>query len=355
MDETSRTGQQRYYNEKWNFVDQPYFGLGALYIPSSNCDFLYQQLESAINNEKIQGEFKWSNKAARNKVEKLFPIFMNIIIQNGAKLHFEIEDKRFTVAKIITEYCVLPFYNMNLERLRDKEIIYKKRAFSSYIADHLSNRLLGYICAFFDSGEYDTAKLKSIIRSIIDELDTKAASEYCLKTIDAIEMFEKGKSPIHINNLFPIKDTIKHNGIQTSLTIDPHTDCFGDLLYNSVKYFPHYHEIKCIHDVQDQWKPALEETIERIKIFHEDYSIVLTTKSGYHTIINIVDYISGYLNYNLRQLLDNNQPIPDNIRYLCKTSLTIVASVSQQEKILGNTYEIISVKKLYEDIGMKDT
>lgn len=359
MDETSRTGQQRYNNEKWNFKDQPFFGLGALYIPQNKYKSLYQQLDETIKKENLQGEFKWMNKTARGRVERLFPILMDVIKQFDAKVHFEIEDKRFSIAKIITDYCVYPFYDMDLKQFfddksnyRDK-IIHLKRAFASYIADYLSDSLLWDICKFFDSCNHNTAILKSLIRRMIDELDTKAIREFCLETIDSIEMVEKGKSPVCKDNLFPIKDTIKHNGVKTSLTIDPHTDCFSDLLCNATKYFTDYHQIECIHDVQDQWKPALEEAIDRMKSTHADYSIALSTKSGYHIIVNVVDYISGYLNQSLRQVFNNIQPLPNNLRCLCDSNITLVTSISLQEKIWFNNPDVIATRVLYDTIGMK--
>ena len=39
------------------------------------------------------------------------------------------------------------------------------------------------------------------------EESTKAIKDYCLETIDSIEMFEKGKSPLKINNLFKVVES----------------------------------------------------------------------------------------------------------------------------------------------------
>ncbi|MCI7258040.1 MAG: hypothetical protein MR466_01220 [Ruminococcus sp.] len=352
MDETSRSGQQRYSNGDWNFKNQPYFGLGALYIPSESKEYIYQELTSIIDNSKVQGEFKWSNRSAQNKIEKLFPNIMNVINNSEAKLHFEIEDKRFTIAKVITEYCVLPFYNIEPENLLAPKTKYIKMAVASYIADNLSDHFLWEICSFFDSGEYNTEKLKYLIKNIIKDLNSKVIRKYCLEVIDLIEKVEKRQSNISIKNLFPVKDTIQHNGVKSNLTIDPHTDCFADLLLNSIAYFPQYKTIKCVHDAQDQWEPALKETIDRINTC-SDYSFSLITKPGFHTIINIVDYISGYLNKSLKLLFDANKPLPENLKTICDSHFTLVASVSFQEKIWPSGCDQIVTRHLYNMIREK--
>lgn len=110
MDETNRSGQQRYNNEKWNFNDKPFFGLGALFIPTKNADSLKYELEKLISKENFEAPFKWSNRQARNRSERLFPLIIAILEKYSGRTYFEIESKRFTIAKIITEYCVCPYY-----------------------------------------------------------------------------------------------------------------------------------------------------------------------------------------------------------------------------------------------------
>lgn len=291
MDETSRTGQQKFFNGKWNYNAHPYFSLGALYISSANVESLYNDLSTEIGKEHFQGEFKWSNKAARRRIDRLFPVLFDIISRNNASMYFEIEDKRFTTAKTFTEYCVYPYYEIEEQKRHSFEIRCLKRAFASYVADTLNDNALWEICSFFDSGEQDTTKLKSLIHNTIIEFKSKYITQFCLETIDSIEQFENGKSCLKLENLFPVKDTIQHNGMCTTLTIDPHTDCFSDLLYKAIKNFPKCKMISCIHDEQIQWEPAFKESIERLEHMFPEYSVYFNTKQG--IIINSVDYISG--------------------------------------------------------------
>ena len=351
MDETSRTGQQRYNNDKWNFQNQPYFGLGALYIPFDKIDHFRQELKSLLEKENFQHEFKWSNRAARGRVKRLFPKLMKIIDQNGVKVHFEIEDKRFTIAKIITDYCILPYYDLPHNILLNKRIYYLKRAFASYIADNMSDELLWEACSFFDSHTHDTKSLKNLICKISADLNTRAINEYCANTIQHIEMAEVTQTSFEY--MFPIKDTIKHNGTETTLSIDPHTDCFSDLLKKAVEYFPNYKEIICVHDEQEQWEPALKETIKRIhgSNLFGNYMFTLNIQFGYDIIINTVDYILGYLNSELKNLFINNTPLTKELNDLCESYFTLVASASLQDKVFKHNPQIIVVKHLMQKIA----
>lgn len=349
MDETSRTGQHKFFNGKWNYNAQPYFSLGALYISSTNVLSLYNDLSTEIEKEHFQGEFKWSNKAARKRIDRLFPVLLDIISRNNASIYFEIEDKRFTIAKTFTEYCVYPYYEIEVENCYSFVIRCLKRAFASYIADTLNDDTLWEICSFFDSGELDTTKLKSLIHNTIIELKSKYITQFCLETIDSIEQFENGKSYLKIENLFPVKDTIQHNGKCTTLTIDPHTDCFSDLLCRAINNFPKCKIIKCVHDEQSQWEPAFKESIERIKYMYPDYLIQFKSKQGYDIVINTVDYISGYLNFCISNLFGNNIPLPEHLNKLCESNLHLVSSITLQSKIWINS-EIRFIKNFYDAI-----
>ena len=344
MDETSRTGQQRYDGDKWNFKNQPYFGLGALYIPTDKINNLLQDLENIISKENFQNEFKWANKATRGRATRLVQSLIEVINKNNAKLHFEIEDKRFSIAKIIIEYCILPYYSLLESNVFNVSTKYIKCAFASYIADNLSDDLLWEICSFFDSCTNDVQTLKTIIKKIAEELDTALVRKHCTETVKYIELFEADKLQLKKENLFPIRDVIKHNGIETTLTIDPHTDCFSDLLKLSMTLFPNCKEIKCIHDVQDQWEPALKQTIERINEIYIGNSVFsLSVKSGYDAIINTVDYILGYLNFSLKKLFIDGIELPEILRSLCESNLTLVASASVQQKVFRSNPQIIAV------------
>lgn len=266
-------------------------------------------------------------------------------------MFFEIEDKRFTIAKIFTEYCIFPYYETDEIISSDIDFLCSKRAFASFVADNLTDESLWNICSFFDSGEHDTRKLKMLIRKIINEINNELIKRACLITIDSIEQVEKGNSPLSRSNLFPVKDSIKHNGIISTLTIDPHTDCFSDLICKANYFFPDCKSISCIHDEQNQWYPAFIEAIERIKSNRVDYSISFTTKSGYDGIINTVDYFSGYLNLCINQLFSQGKSIPECLQKLCNSNLSLVSSVTLQCKLWKDDPEIAITKDIYEEIS----
>lgn len=342
MDETNRSGQQRYNNERWNFNDKPFFGLGALFIPTNNVDLLKHELEELISKENFAAPFKWSNKQARNRSERLFPLIIDILEKYRGRTYFEIESKRFTIAKIITEYCVLPYYLSNRknsqERITEGLI---KRAIANLIYSRFSDSLMWEYCNFFDSGNQDTSILKTLIKKLSVAIQSKYITDACNDVIDIIEGYENGElvSLIQKHNLFPVLDTIQFNNKTKQLTIDAHTDCFGHLLSLAPSFFPNYNNIHCLHDIQTQWEPALRETISRLANngICRKYTYSLDFVSGDNIIINSVDYIIGYINQCLLNKIRDGRSIPDIVLDFCQTHLHIVACVKEQEVIVHDS------------------
>lgn len=352
MDESSRTGQQRFNNDHWNFNNQPFFGLGALYIPTPNVDHLAVLLKECIDKEKLQGEFKWSNKQARNRVMKLFPILEAIIDENKAKVYFEIESKKFTIAKNIVEYCVYPYYlshyPINTPEHRFEAL--NKRAFANLIMQKLSDSMLWEFCDFFDSDTPNTSELKRLISLLSQTINSNNISRACNKVISFIESFESGREHIAKRHLFPVPDTIIANHETKQLTIDAHSDCFGHLLSLAPQFFPEYTNIRCLHDEQTQWEPALRETIDRINnecILNNGYIYSLDFISGFNIIVNCVDYMMGYINQCLLDNINKNKSIPDNVYQFCQSHLHIVAGIDIEERLVKDD-AIPFVRKLSE-------
>lgn len=342
MDETNRSGQQRYKNEKWNFNDKPFFGLGALFIPSKNADSLKCELKELISLEHFESPFKWSNKQARNRSERLFPLIVAIFEKHNGMTYFEIESKRFTIAKIITEYCVCPHYLSSAENSQEHIVEgLIKRAMANLIYARFSDSLMWEYCEFFDSGNHDTAILKDLIKKLSVTVHSKYITDACNDVIDIIEGYENGKlaAPIQKQHLFPVLDTIQFNNTTKQLTIDAHTDCFGHLLSLAPSFFPTYFNIHCLHDIQTQWEPALRETISRLACVEKcrEYNYSLDFISGDDIIINSVDYITGYINQCLLNKLRDGRTIPDKVLDYCKTHLNIVACVDEQQIIVPDS------------------
>lgn len=204
-------------------------------------------------------------------------------------------------------------------------------------------------CDFFDSGNHDTAILKSLIKKLSVTVQSKYITDACNDVIDIIEGYENGKlaPSIQKHNLFPVLDTIQFNNKTKQLTIDAHTDCFGHLLSLAPSFFPSYYNIHCLHDIQTQWEPALRETISRLACVEtcREYNYSLDFISGDNMIINSVDYIIGYINQCLLNKIRDGRTIPDIVLDCCQTHLNIIACVEEQEIIVPD-FSIPTVRNL---------
>ncbi|MDR0919885.1 MAG: DUF3800 domain-containing protein, partial [Oscillospiraceae bacterium] len=107
MDESGNTGVQKYDESKtWNFNKQNpqhYFYYGAIITKRGNVNTIVKKVSEIIRTKfvDIKGEFKWSNKKAQKRANKLVPLILDIIIENRAIFYVDIENKKFSISKYI--------------------------------------------------------------------------------------------------------------------------------------------------------------------------------------------------------------------------------------------------------------
>jgi len=352
LDESGRTGIEKYDGEKWNFSSQFLFGIGGVVIRSIDSEMLRNDIETFILKEKIQGEFKWSNKEASRRSAKLIPALLSILEHDGAFPIFEIEDKRFAIAKNITEYCILPYYSTI--DINDFELCVMKKSFASYICDFIKDPLLSEFASLFDSASYDIEKMICLIKKIIEESKSNIVKEYCQQTIEEIQSLKNRKKA---QSFFPICDSYNHGGKGSPVAVDPHTDCFSDLLCKVIYMADKCTTINCIHDEQFQWEPALREAVKRINEF-ECSNVLFRIQKGNDIIINTADYILGYLKNNITTFLKENKHLDDEAKSLCNNNLVLVSSMSIQEQIFKDNpiveNELKTVRDLYNQIAFNN-
>lgn len=291
LDESGKTGTQYYKNSQWSFYKQPYFGLGSIIIPSENCKQLTQEINQRIKLEKYQGEFKWSNKSARKIASHIIPDFCEIIKKNKGIILIEIEDKVFTFAKIITEYCVFPYYDTTTISHSRRKLAC--RLIANYLYEFLPPQIIGDICAFFDQNSKDTNLLKKHIQSICDNISNDFIISSCKETIDTIESVENGKFQLRIDNLFPIPNFYSSGVSQTCIT--PHIDCYNNILNRINEQFLNVDCCQCIHDNISDLKSALEiETKQYSKRTYSQIEFKINfVDSKEEIMISVIDFILG--------------------------------------------------------------
>jgi hypothetical protein len=351
IDESGKTGTEK-FNNGWNFSDQPYFAYGTIVVQKELVTDIINEIEKQLSslNKPIQGELKWSNKAAQFQYKKIIPIFLNTLNKYNSSIYFDIENKKFTIAKYITNFVVFSQYE-EIKVGGIKELIIPKKVIASYLFDYLSDNTLWSFCSFFDNinnqkytMEEQTKKLSEMAKFLRFNIEHKIIIEQIEKTIDTIE-----SSLTHDSNLlkyhFPIPNFKRDGSIYNS--ISPQIDCFNNLVLRIEK---EHSNISIIHDILVE-KNQLENEIDvRNDLTGLNHTISFSDSKS-EKFIQYIDYLTGYAKMITTKILlnDYNQQI-----YLTelieKTSLFFTSSINEMYKIFVNySNEAIELKNYYDN------
>lgn len=303
FDESGKTGKQYFRNSQWSFNAQPYFGLGTIVISADNYNSIIKDISQRLKTEKYQGEFKWTNKSARKVAPQVIPDLYEIIKEHNGEILIEIEDKLFSFAKIITEYCVFPYYETFI--IDDRE--FACRQVANYLYEFLPSQVTSDICEFFDQNTKNTVALKKHIKSICDNISNDFIVSNCEETIDTIERVEKEDEPLNVENLFPIPNFNTSGLSQTCIT--PHIDCYNNILNRIKDKFSKVYFCQCIHDKISDLRLALKnETSHYSELTnsHMDFKVDFVD-SKKEILIDTIDYILGAVLQSASSLVEKTE------------------------------------------------
>lgn len=125
LDESGNTGNIQYNNDKFNFLEQPYFLLGAI----EENDFLFLKYEDLIKQISKKKEVKAN--FIYNKKPEFITELLSLINDYKPKIFIEITEKKFFVCAQIVDYVI--FY------------LVKNRKYSASILKNCANTLYDFL------------------------------------------------------------------------------------------------------------------------------------------------------------------------------------------------------------------
>ena len=336
LDESGRTGTQK-YNGKWNFDQQPYFILSGLIVPNDNVDVLNNYIKEMVSQFKIQGgEIKFSNKGVQNKIEKIIERMIDIQNELRCELLLEIVNKKYCIAMVITEYCVVPYYRISKDLIREG-IIIDKQCIANYIYEVLSDKLLGECVDFFDSGARDVSSLVLICRKLQEELKNEYIIENIEQTIIVLE-----NHMIHgllERNCLPLQD--RYRGGISSVAVCPHVDSFNNIVNRAVRQGTD----KVIHDNIKELEDALQYNVtDRLNIKAPNFLEFKNSKE--YPVIQIVDVWAGYIGNAIKKKL-SDKSLSVYATNVIDADLNFVSSFNEQVKMFPYNLDILFRKQCY--------
>lgn len=330
LDESGKTGTQR-YTGKWNFENQSYFALCGFLIPEKNLGELNASISELCISYKIPGEIKATKKTVRKNNDNLIRDIYAIQEKLNCELFVEIVNKKFCIAKMITDYCIFPYNDWSSKEYNSYEANLLRRNFANYIYDFISDKLLGEYVEFFDGGEQNILKLKELCLKLIDEANNEAINEFISETINSFMNHEAlGLLQRHV---FPIVDFYKGN--ISVVAVSPHIDSFNNLL-NRVK---DKKGLIITHDKVTDLEDALKSIVEKRSC--EYFACQLQFANSREVpAIQLADFWCGNIKDSVQRVLSNESELNLILRTLVQTRVNFVSSFSEQKKLFPSNFEI---------------
>ncbi|EOU1943053.1 DUF3800 domain-containing protein [Clostridium perfringens] len=336
IDESGKTGTQ-IYSEEWNFSKQPYFALCGVLIFKKDLDTLNKFIGDLRQRYKIQGEIKATKKIVRKNKEDIISELWKKFKELNCDLIIEVVNKKFCISMMITNYCVLPYYDLPQEELVSNEHKLVLRFLASYIYENISDELLGKFVEFFDNNTKDKYKLIDLCKLLIQEINIEAIKEHINETIDSLENNDKYGLKKH--NLFPLVDYYK--GRASTISVCPQIDSFNNIL-NRIKNFD---RLTIIHDKIND----LEEAITDIVNNRISSGVIQFKDSKQLDILQVTDFWCGNINDSIKEILEGKSNINSTIEEIIQTKVNFVSTLDEQSILFPQNIELEQYTNYYKE------
>ncbi|MDR3602545.1 MAG: DUF3800 domain-containing protein [Desulfosporosinus sp.] len=188
IDESGNTGAIN-FNSKFNFLDQPYFALGGILIDVNYENMLLQEISEIFHKNGIQGELKFTNKKYKNN-EKLISELLNTINSYSCELFFDITNKKYKIIHNITDYCVYPYYERQIET-KNEEFRMLLKVITDYLYNELSDAVVQKFVNLCNKSGFKIEELVDSIDAIHENVSSTYIKQNLKSTIDSIQNYDK--------------------------------------------------------------------------------------------------------------------------------------------------------------------
>ena len=342
IDESGKSGTMRWENGSWNDGDCPCLVIAAVVFPEKKIPLLEAEIDSIARRYKIQGrELKSTHKNIIKNQDAIVSTLEYFFRSENGQVLFEASMKKYNICMIITNYCVLPYYDIPTEQMYSKEIKILKMTFANFLAETLSDELLGEAVKFFDENSQDINGLISLCNKIINAIDNlSTVSKYIIKyieeTIDSIKNYKSRCLSLH--NLFPLADA--YSGGFKNVAVSPQINCLNGIFART-----HGDSIYKLDKMSDLSAAITRNAEEHEKLFGKKISVEFCDSKS-EKGIQAADILAGAVRRYIENLLGINGDrveLPDSIR----NRINFVGTFSEQLKIHPSNSELRQIAEYY--------
>lgn len=340
MDESGRTGTQK-YDVKWNFKSQPYFVLCGLGIPYDRYINVGCKIETVLHDNGIHEELKSTNKSHKKKKNKLISEFNTVFKENHCKIFVEVVNKKFLVARHITDYCVFPYYDSDEEIYASEESKLIRKSFANYIYRNVDDLLLGKFVELFDSNMKSKEQLITLNSELCSIIRNEDVKKYIKETIDSIKKHEDLK--LTINHIFPLVDYNK--GGFSTVAVSPHIDSLNGILVRASKI---QNTFQIIHDNQPELSEAFPKVIDEFNRLRETDVKFCFEDSKKSRFIQCADFISGNIRSEIEsKLIRESYDKTESLQRIIQNDTIFISTFEEQMRLFPYNNDLIKFNKWY--------
>lgn len=323
IDESGNTGNIELCEDlTWNFKDQKYFALGAIYCLKDQSDIIQQNTINILKkyDSKLGIENELKSKANYKFKNEMLEELLEMLIKNKVKFYFDIADKKFKVITNIVEYCIYPFYIFDPLQTRDLKIEAVNFLYRTLPVEKIKFYI--DLCQKPETNEDTIASLTEFILSLKEHFNKNKIDKNMIdKVYEYIKTYKQ--HGLEKENLFPVKD-FNNKGVGESFL--PNVDAYNNIVGSIANLRLNINDtINIYHDEQKQFSKTLTYWTHTLKQFDVDAKTLDFIVSKDNIFIQIADFYTGtilrlykeivekpYLERNSRNLLKSLKPILSN-------------------------------------------
>lgn len=260
IDESGNTGSVQYKDLRFNFSEQPFYVLAALFLDDKQQSNLEDFVKKLIVKYKIKTlELKAKNVYERNI--KFYDELVDFLVKERIPIFIEVMDKQYFINTQLVDYVFLPYYSF--PRLTD-ELIAFKRLVASKLRNILDEKVYENFFQTMDTNT--TNSLELFYQTLINHLKagSNGENEMFLKSVERTRddyFEEKIKNPVNALKAFlPIPDL---NTKGRPIFLLPNLNAFSNIVARAQSFKKDSFDI--IHDEQKQFDIIFHDVLKQMK------------------------------------------------------------------------------------------
>lgn len=339
LDESGNTGNIEINDDlEWNFKNQKYFALGAVYIEESSVKRVEEKIFEILHkyDSKLGTENELKSRAKYKYRNDLFKELTGMLLKNQADFYFDISNKKYKIMMKLVQYATYPYYMYDMYWNRNEKI-----EVANCLYETLSNETIKKYIDICQK-EYNEESIEELLKLLfILKAQYKGENNPISFVIKYVKDYKDQK--LDVNKLFPIKD---YNNKGSKEAFLPNVDAYLNLINTIVKLKINKDDfISIYHDEQKQFSSVLKTWTKSLKDDSLNINQIKFVNSKKTILIQISDFYTGNIVRLYRKIVNS-----ENLTLQDKELIKILDPLFEKINVVAPSSEI---QTFFEKCGLK--